>query len=138
VRPILACDVDDVLFDFYEELAAFFNNILGGGLHKSDFTSYFVHEVLRCAVEVARGYVHRFYASDTFRNMHIVPDTVEAIQRLTDTYTLHAVTGRACYLGSLTQEMIDCHFPDCFAGIHHTEAFSGSSVCDWSVKMCVN
>lgn len=119
----IACDVDDILFEFYEALAEFHNRVYGGALCKESFTSYFVHEVWGGGVDESVSKVWTFYGSDSFLRMPLVAGAVNAIRRLAEVCEIEAVTGRPHGVAPLTKHMLDEHFVGCFLGIHHTDAF---------------
>ena len=137
MRDVIACDVDDILFEFYLMLALWHNELHGTDLRKDDFVSYFVHEVWQVPSEEAVRRVWQFYGTEGFRYLPVVHGAAEGVRRLAETYDLVAVTGRPHGLAPITEDSIDRHFAGCFTAIHHTDAFGiGGGVPVPKVDVC--
>lgn len=134
----IACDVDDILFEFYEALAGWHNRTYGAPpLTKDSFDSYLVHEVWGGGADEGIRKVWEFYASDSFRYLPLVSGAPRAIERLVEMYELEAVTGRPHAVAPLTERMLDGHFSGQFAAVHHTDAFGiGDGVRRRKVDVC--
>ena len=125
MRTIIACDVDDVLFEFYLALAVFHNRVYGTALCKKDFISYLVHEVWGGDMPTAIQKMWAFYRSESFRfSLPLVDGAVDGITRLSEAYDLHAVTGRPHAIAHITEAALARQFPQRFRVMHHTDAFS--------------
>lgn len=123
MRDVIACDVDDILFEFYLMLALWHNERYGTDLRKDHFTSYIVGDVWKVPSEEAIRRVWQFYETEDFRYLPVVHGAVEGVRRLAETYDLVAVTGRPHGLAPITEDSIGRHFAGCFREIHHTDAF---------------
>lgn len=133
----IACDVDDVLFEFYLMLALSHNERYGTNLRKEDFTSYLVHEVWQVPPKEAIRRVWEFYGTDEFRYLPLVDGAHSSIRRLAEQYELIAITGRPHGVASITEESLNRHFEGCFKEIHHTDAFGiGGGVPQSKVHIC--
>ena len=133
----IACDVDDILFEFYAAFALFHNKYYDSNFCKKDFDSYMIHEVCGGTVEDARHKVGRFYAADEFPYLPLVDGAVDTVPLLAEKYELFAVTGRPRGLQLLTEKMINQHFAGCFVGIHCTDAFGvGGDIPRPKVEVC--
>lgn len=133
----IACDVDDILFEFYLLLALFHNERYDTNFRKEDFFSYFVHEVWKCSSREGVRRVWQFYETEEFRFLPLVEGAADGVRRLAETHELVAVTGRPHGLSAITKEMLDRHFAGCFTAIHHTDAFGiGGGVPRPKVDVC--
>jgi uncharacterized HAD superfamily protein len=134
----IACDVDDILFEFYLALAEWHNRAYGGPcLSKESFVSYLVHEVWGGGVDQSIRKMWEFYSSDSFRYLPLVSGAPDAIERLAEVFDLHAITGRPHALASLTDRMIETYFHGLFCSVHHVDSFSiGGGVSRPKVEVC--
>lgn len=123
MRDVVACDVDDILFEFYLMLALWHNERYGTDLRKDHFTSYIVSDVWGIPSEEAIRRVWEFYGTEDFRYLPVIHGAEDGIYQLAEQYELVAVTGRPHGLASITEEALDRHFRGCFKEIHHTDAF---------------
>lgn len=138
MRDVIACDVDDILLEFYLMLALWHNERHGTNLRKEDFTSYIVGDVWGVSSEEAIRRVRQFYETEDFRNLPLVEGAEDGVRRLAEKYDLVAVTGRPHGLAPITEEAIGGYFAGCFKEIRHTDAFGiGGGIPRAKVDVCV-
>lgn len=123
-KPVLAIDIDEVLFPFVPELLRHHNEIYGTELKFEDFTSYDFAEVWGGTSREAVDKVHAFL---NLSQQHVEPlgEAFKAISALKQRYKLVVITSRDRQLEERTTEWLVHHFPDAFhdiilAGNHHT------------------
>ncbi len=123
MRDVIACDVDDILFEFNLVLALWHNERYGTNFRKEDLTSYIVGDVWGVSSEEAIRRVWQFYGTEDFRYLPLVEGAEDGIRQLAEKYDIVAVTGRPHGLARITKEALSGYFEGCFKKIHHTDAF---------------
>ena len=122
-KPVLAIDIDEVLFPLVPELAAYHNAQHGTSLAASDFVSYDLDKVWGGTVADAVAKVNAFFAVD---HLHIEPikGAIDSLRLLAEYFQLIVITSRHDSLTDATYAWIDRYFADLFetvilAGNHH-------------------
>lgn len=115
-RPVIAVDIDDVLFPFIEGLAEYHNGLKGTQLTADDFTTYHLREVWGGTQEETEEIVHAFLAAD---RLHLQPcDGVkQALERLSADFDVVLVTARNQAFEAPTVTWLRHHLPDLFADV---------------------
>ena len=117
-RLIIAIDCDDVLVHATEYLVDTYNSQYGTAVNlahtyqsNNDEWGADREEVFRRIADIQRS---NAYAA-------IIPprQTIAAIKRLARRHELHLITARPNEVMSVTSQMIDTYFPDCFRSIEH-------------------
>ncbi len=121
---IIACDMDDVLVDFWPTLLAFYNERHKTDFCKDHFLSYSAWETWGGTREEAIEECYEFYKTDAFKMITPVNGAVTAVNHLVDAHELSVVTGRPHETADTTRESLDIHFFGRFNSVYHTNAFS--------------
>ncbi len=123
MRPLIAIDIDEVLFPFVPQLAEYHNTKHGTSLTADDFTTYDFDKVWGGTVVEAVAKVNAYFAAD---HLGVVPidGAIENLKSLADHYRLIVMTSRHDILTAATHAWIDRHFAGVFetvilAGNHH-------------------
>ena len=124
--PVVACDFDDVLFDFNRGFCAFHNERYGTTVAYEDIYTFDMQQVWQLSPEDILTRVHQFYHSPGSHWTPPIPGSVEALHQLRKTYSLEIVTSRSQGLQQVTQEYVDRFVPDTFKRIHVTNGFGGT------------
>lgn len=122
-KPVIAVDIDDVLFPFVDGIAAYHNNLKGTNLTVDDFFSYNFVEVWGGEVDETERIVESFLGMD---QLHLQPvhGAKEALARLSQDFEVVLVTARNQLFESATSAWLQHHLPELFsqvifAGNHH-------------------
>lgn len=111
-KPIVAVDIDEVLFPFVDEFVKHHNLTYDTQLSAADFTTYRFEEVLGGTFEQA---AERVYAFTELGHEHIDPlNEAKGLQSIAEEYSLVAVTARNPRFESQTKQWLEKHFPTVF------------------------
>lgn len=123
VRPVIALDIDDVLFPLAPGLAEYHNLKKGTMLTAEDFNDYDFTKVWGGTAEETNIIIEGFFESDY---VHLTPVTgaKKALQRLNQDFDIVLVTARNEAFSSETVKWLSAHLPKLFshvsfAGNHH-------------------
>lgn len=115
-KPIIAVDIDDVLFPFMPEIIKHYNELKAANLKPEDFHSYHLIEVWGGTEDEATAFVRRVHQSD----MLLIPPIAgakEVLDYLASRYELHIVTSRPVLVETQTKAWLNHYFPDMFKRI---------------------
>jgi len=137
-KPVLACDIDEVLAHFIPSLALFHNDQYHTSLTTDDFSSYEFHLIWGGTVEECNYKMELFYESDFFLS-HIRPvhTAFECLQQLSKDFELHVVTARQNKLKDVTTSWVDTHYPGMFSNIHFGNHYSTEGKKRSKSEMCL-
>lgn len=117
-KPILAIDIDEVLFPFTENLAIFHNERYGTSLTTHDFSTFYLEQVWGGTAADAFRKVSEFQQTGAITRLGPIPGAVEGIKALKGHYKLVIVTSRQSTIQKETGSWLERHFPETFAGVH--------------------
>ncbi len=115
-RPVIAIDIDDVLFPFVDGIASYHNELKGTNLTVDDFVSYNFHEVWGGDVEETEQMVHAFLSMDHLR-LQPIPGAKDALARLSEDFTVVLVTARNELFAQETVTWLRHHLPSLFSHV---------------------
>lgn len=132
-KPVLAIDIDEVLFPLIPHLAAFHNTQHGTSLVMADFNNYDLEKVWGGTVAEAVAKVNAFFAVD---HLHIEPidGAFDSLKSLADHFRLVVITSRHDSLTDATHAWIERHF----AGVFETVILAGNHHAGGDVKSKVS
>lgn len=117
-RLVIAIDCDDVLIPTTEFTVNTYN--------KKYNTSVKLHEAHSPVNpewaqdrSVVHARIHAIQTSDQFREIQPFQGAIDVIKKLASTHELHLVTARQRSVDSVTRQMLDKYFPDCFVSMEH-------------------
>lgn len=115
-KPVIAVDIDDVLFPFVEGVAEYHNNLKGTQLAVDDFTTYHLNEVWGGTQEETEEIVQAFLSTD---HLHLQPQpgVKKALQQLKGDFDVVLVTARNQAFEEPTVTWLRHHLPDLFADV---------------------
>lgn len=117
-RPLIALDLDDVLFPFMEGLARHHNERYGTVLTIDHFThpTHFA-EVWGGSIEEAKAKVRDFHASGSSSRAEAAVEVRSTLGRLATRFELMVVTSREPRFEQLTRAWVERQFPDVFKSV---------------------
>ena len=122
-KPVLAIDIDEVLFPLVPHLATFHNAQHGTSLVTADYNNYDLEKVWGGTVTEAVAKINAFFAVD---HLHIEPieGALDNLRLLAEHFRLVVITSRHDNLTDATHAWLDRHFAGVFemvilAGNHH-------------------
>ncbi|MBS3072460.1 hypothetical protein J4477_01335 [Candidatus Pacearchaeota archaeon] len=110
-KPVIACDIDDVLFPYIQSFCAFHNRIYGTSVTPDNFYAYSLHDILGLEKEESVRRVDEFVSSDEFLDSQPMPGSEEAIEHLSQDFKIISVTSRRDNYKPATYEWINHFFP---------------------------
>eukprot|EP00049_Salpingoeca_infusionum_P000996 m.44117 g.44117 ORF g.44117 m.44117 type:complete len:233 (+) comp10819_c1_seq1:38-736(+) len=117
-RPVIACDLDEVLGYFVRNLCLFHNEEYGTALTEANFHSYTFADVWGGTKEESVEKVHKFFESSYFQDgIEAVPGALEALTQLSKHFDLVVVTSRQHSIAEETHRWVETHFPNVFKSI---------------------
>ena len=117
-KPILAVDIDDVLFPFNSNLLDWHNLVHGTDLVIDDYTSFRLDEVWGGTKAEATAKVGEFQRYPGSLEGGPLPGALDAIGGLKSRYKLVVVTSRQISITCETEAWINIHFPNVFDGVY--------------------
>ncbi len=136
-KPVIAVDIDDVLWAHFEALRRWYNRTYGTQLQMSDNHPFSpVHwatpelqaATLRrwgaSSVEEAVARVRKFFETPDFTHAKPFPLSAQVLQQLTSTYEIVAITAREFELAAMTRDWLDYNYPRIFSEVHFTARFN--------------
>lgn len=123
-RPVVAVDIDEVLFPFTHEILGYYNRIDGTNFRYEDVRSFDLETIWGGTRQEAVDRVHVFQRVEQ-RSMMPIMHSQEITRRLSKLHDLVVVTSRDDRFTEPTVRWINHHFPETFrdiilAGNHYT------------------
>lgn len=126
-KKVIAVDFDDVLMHFNTSFLTFHNRLFGTNLIYENLTRYDDWEIVYgCDKQTMAERAKHFYHSPDHMLVPPVSGAVEAIELLSETYSLQIVTSRPDSTRSPTLKWLDNHFPSLFHDFHFTNIYAGA------------
>ncbi|MEO6513183.1 MAG: hypothetical protein ABIR37_00705 [Candidatus Saccharimonadales bacterium] len=115
-KPVIAVDIDDVIFPFVPEIIKQFNTRIGADLTLDDFKVYHFSQVWGSTEEEANDIVAEFLTQDV---VHLQPisGAQEALSILSRDFRIVLVTARNGLFAPSTQQWLEAHFKDLFEDV---------------------
>ncbi len=119
-KPVIAIDIDEVLFPFTPEFLASHNAKHGTSLEPSDITNYhYIEELYNFkGGEDSEDLIESFFNEVYKGNIGPYNGAIEAIEKLKKNFTLEIVTARRPSTLAITEKWLNRHFPAVFNGVH--------------------
>jgi uncharacterized HAD superfamily protein len=137
-KPVLACDIDEVLAYFIPALVCFHNDTFNTTLSAEDFVSYDFHLIWGGTVDDCNSKMDQFFQSDHFNNrISPIPAALESLRQLSQRFDLQVVTARQNKLKEPTIRWVDAHFPGIFSNIHFGNHYSTEGKKRSKSEMCL-
>lgn len=121
-KPVLAVDVDDVLYPLVPLFVDYHNENHGTNQTAEGFEHYIFEKDLGITKEQFIERFRKFGAADGFRKPELVKDAQEAIRKLSEKYDLVVVTSRWQDWEEDTIKWLHDHFPKAFSKIHFADS----------------
>ena len=121
-KPVVAIDIDDVIFPFVPEILKHFNTRSGADLSLDDFTVYHFSQVWGSTEDEANAIVAEFLSQDV---VHLQPiaGAQKAFAELNREFTIVLVTARNGLFAPSTRQWLQSHFEGLFKDV----IFAGNS-----------
>jgi uncharacterized HAD superfamily protein len=115
-QPVVAIDIDEVLFPFTPHINEYYNQRHGTRLTLADYVHFSLDDVWGAPAGTANQYVTDFLSRE---HRHILPveQAVAALEQLRRHYRLVVVTARDGQMERQTKQWLLHHFPDFFDDI---------------------
>jgi 5'(3')-deoxyribonucleotidase len=115
-RPVIAVDIDDVLFPFVLGMAEYHNHHKGTTLSPEDFTSFNFMDVWGGTQDETNSMIDGFMEADYLR-LQPEPGAKEALARLKNDFDVVLVTARNQMFEANTVLWLRHHLPDLFKDV---------------------
>lgn len=123
-KPVLAVDVDEVLFPLAQNFADYHNEHHGTSVKLSDFTQYSFENDIGIDVDDFVKRIKAFSDEGFFRSHQPAESIKSALKKLTYTYDLIVITSRWQEWEHDTQLWLDKHFPGLFTEVHFANSLT--------------
>ena len=126
-KPVLAIDIDDVLYPFSSKFLTFVNVILGEHKTLDDIGNRQFEEMYNLTRAETLQFIKYFMNIE--REMDYIEPihgSISTIQELAKVFDLQVVTARYSCYAEQTQDWINKYFPGLFSKIHYCE-FNGAN-----------
>lgn len=126
IKPIIACDIDDVKFPFIPRFCEFHNRVYGGNLSPKNFHTYQISDVLRTSVGESVRIIEEYLHSEEFLTAKPILGAEDAIEHLSSDFRIIDVTARRDPYMPITNEWVAHFFPQVkeinFSHNHYADA----------------
>ena len=116
-KPVLAVDIDDVLFSWTPTFLEYHNTTHNTRLTPGDRRSDFLEEVIGITEAQMLDKIDAYIQTRHYVDAGPVPGAVTAIKELSKTYRLVIVTARTVNYRGTTEIFIEKYFPNVFSDI---------------------
>jgi 5'(3')-deoxyribonucleotidase len=121
-RPLVALDLDDVIFPFMRTMVPWLNNELGTAVKVDDFFTYNFEQVVGGTRDRAVNLMEQFFA-EMKSPPAPVEGALEAIGLLSAEFSLAVITSRTDSMRVVTLEWVETHFPGTFMEVFLTNNY---------------
>lgn len=115
-KPVIAVDIDEVLFPFVFEFAAHHNKLYGTELSQQDFWSYRFEEVIGVPLDEVLSRVYAFHEVD-YMEVEPIENARAILKRLAVTYDITILTARNSRYYERTERWLKHYFDVDFSSI---------------------
>lgn len=112
-KPVIAVDIDDVLFPFVDGIAGYHNTLKGTQLTVADFYTYNFSDVWGTSHEETEAIVSGFLGADNLE-LRPIEGAADALARLSQDFDVVLVTARNQVFEDETVGWLRRHLPDLF------------------------
>lgn len=123
-KPVLAVDVDEVLYPFMPMFIKHHNQHYGTNTSLEQLTSYVLEENFVMAEDQKIERIDRFVANGGFTAGVPLEQSQDALRALTQRYDVVVVTSRWQDWEQDTLAWLQRHYPDVFKGIHFANSIT--------------
>ena len=124
VKPVLAIDIDDVLYPFSSEFLKYANSKLGANKTLDDMVTYRLDTVYGVSYSKIAELIEAFMAEEFVNEFIPILGSQDALNQLNDSFDLQIVTARLSKYAAQTNLWIDKFFPGIFSNIHYCEFYA--------------
>ena len=123
-KPVLAIDIDDVLYPFSKHFLMYANEKLGQNKTLTDMVSYRLDTLYSVSyleiIDLLKDFMNEAFIMD----LEPLPDSVAAIKLLHKQYDLQIITARLSAYREITERWIDKYFPNLFSDMHYCDYYA--------------
>lgn len=119
-KPLLAVDLDEVIFPFTREYVRYFNSDHGTHYSLDDLETYYYVEQLHGIddMDVIEDMIHKFHARAVRDKILPYSGAVDALQKLSSAYEIVIITARHPAVQELTHTWIQEHLGELASEVH--------------------
>jgi len=119
-KPVIAVDVDEVLFPNVKVLLPYFNKVSGTNIKAEQMKSYFIEDLTGESTESVIKKIENHVTGSDYDDNETVEKAIESIKLLKRNYDLIIVTSRQVFWRGYTEKFVQKHFPGVFKDLHYT------------------
>ena len=120
----IAVDLDDVLSSFIAEFLKWYNPQHGTNWQFKDVVDYHWPNFMHITVEQAIEDVHKFFISQGYNDLPLMPGAKEWVDQLAAKHELYLVTSRQNVAKETTYNWLDRNFPGVFRKVMFANHYS--------------
>lgn len=123
-KPVLAVDVDDVLYPLVPLYAKYHNEHHGTSLTPADFNEYIFENVTKVSPEEYAKRFRHFGSLGGFEEQRFVESSQAAVEQLSGQYQLVVITSRWPDWEQETIGWLKRYFPETFRKVHFANSYT--------------
>lgn len=127
-KPIIAVDVDEVLFPLMPTLIEFHNSRYGTSFELDHMTSYHIQDLTGETEKQILVKFAEYLKTEHYTAGRPVDGAIEAIKQLKERYDLVLITARQSIYRGATEQFIDEHFGGLFDRLRYTHTLEKPDV----------
>lgn len=134
-KPIIAVDIDEVLFPMVPDLIKYLDREHAVKLTPEDFNNYMLEDIWP-AGSAEGSIVFESYKKQVTPEIAPVEGAVEALVKLSSNYDVIVMTARDISVEPITMRWINRHFPDLFKNVHFVGNRKDSVIWRTKAEVC--
>jgi 5'(3')-deoxyribonucleotidase len=119
-KPVIAVDIDEVLFPNVKVLLPYFNKVSGTDVKAEQMKSYFIEDLTGESTESVLKKIEAHVKGSDYDDTETVEKAIESIKLLRQNYDLIVVTSRQVFWRGYTEKFLQKHFAGVFKDLHYT------------------
>lgn len=136
-KPIIAVDIDEVLFPNVPTLLPFYNKVSGTDIRQEQMKTYFIEDITGETLESILGKIEAYLKTEHYNEGQPIEGSIESIKKLRERFKLVLVTSRQHFWRGVTEEFINTHFEDQFDELHYTHTVKSPNDDRPKLDICV-
>jgi len=123
----IGIDLDGCLAEFVDPFLNYHNRIHGTNFRRREVKSFDFWRLIGGTSKDSQEEIFNFYRSEQFRELPVVPGSVEVIEGLSEEHELYVITARPDWVSRETEQWLGNYFSDRFLEVIHTGEYDSTN-----------